>query len=160
AAMSSRLGPATLATVGWGVKWSDFNNDGLLDLAIANGHPLHRIHELDPSTDARQRFQLFENRTRGLFDELKPVGTGLSRAIAGRALCTGDLDNDGKIDWLISDIEGEPLLLRNISPVSNHWLTVRLVGKDVTEGTRIIARARARTWTRCSSSGGSYLSAS
>ena len=158
--LSSRLGPATLSTVGWGVKWADFDNDGLLDLAIANGHPLHRIHEMDPSTSARQRLQLFRNQGGGRFEEVGSAGEGLSRAIAGRALCSGDIDNDGKTDLLISDIEGRPLLLRNTSSSSNHWLTVRLVGKTVTEGALIIARAGSRTWARRSTSGGSYLSAS
>ncbi len=139
--LSSRLGPATLTTVGWGVKWADFDNDGLLDLAIANGHPLHRIHEMDPSTTARQPSQFFQNVGGGLFEDQASAGSGRTRAIAGRALCSGDMDNDGKIDLLISDIEGQPLLLRNTTSSSNHWLTVRLAGKSVIEGARVTARA-------------------
>jgi hypothetical protein len=157
---SSRLGPATLAAVGWGVKWADFDNDGLLDLVIANGHPLHRINEMDHSTTARQRLQFFHNTGGGRFEELQSVGSGLDRAIAGRALCSGDIDNDGKIDLLISDIEGQPFLLRNTSRSSSHWLTVTLVSKTVIEGARVTARAGARTWIGQSSTGGSYLSAS
>jgi hypothetical protein len=160
-AYTSRLGPASTTTVGWGVKWTDLDNDGLLDLAIANGHPLHRIQEIDPSTNARQRFQIFRNLGHGLFTELPSGDNALSRAaIAGRALCVGDLDNDGKMDLLILNIEGQPLLLRNVSPTQNHWLIVRLVGRPFTEGALIVARAGKRKWMRRSTTGGSYLSAS
>jgi hypothetical protein len=159
-AYPSHLGAATTRAVKWGVKWVDLDNDGRLDLAIANGHPLHRVHEIEPGVETRQRFQLFRNQGGGLFAELPSVGTGLPRAIAGRALCAGDLDNDGRIDLLLSDIEGQPLLLRNLSPARHHWLTVRLGGEAVSEGATVTLRAGTRRWTRRSTTGGSYLSAS
>src|ERR1700694_2271266 len=68
------------------------------------------------------------------------LGRGLPRAISGRALCVGDLDNDGKLDLLISDIEGQPLLLRNVTPAKNHWITVKLRSAGSFEGTLVIAR--------------------
>jgi hypothetical protein len=159
-AYPSHLGAATTNSVGWGVKWADFDNDGLLDLAIANGHPLFRIRQIEPSFDTRQRFQLFRNQGSGLFAEMTAVGNGLPRAIAGRALCAGDLDNDGKVDLLISDIDGQPLLLRNLSPARNHWLTVRLEGRPEIEGAVVTVRSGTRRWTRRSTTGGSYLAAS
>jgi hypothetical protein len=160
AAYTSHLGAATTNGVGWGVKWADLDNDGQLDLAIVNGHPLRRIREIDPATDSRQRFQLFRNQGGGLLSELTDLGTGLPRAIAGRALCVGDLDNDGRMDLLISDIEGQPLLLRNCSPTRNHWLTAKLEGNEVTEGAVVTVTAGPRKWIRRSTTGGSYLSAS
>lgn len=160
AAYASHLGAATTNVVGWGVKFADFDNDGLLDLAIANGHPLYRIHQIDPATDTRQPFQVFRNQGGGLFAELPSVGSGLPRALAGRALCAGDLDNDGQTDLLISDIDGQPLLLRSISPARHHWLTVRLEGRGVIEGAVVTVRAGARRWVRRSTTGGSYLAAS
>jgi hypothetical protein len=158
-AYPSHLGAATTGAVGWGVKWADLDNDGRLDLAIANGHPLHRVREIEPGVECRQRFQFFRNQGGGLFEEVASVGNGLPRAIAGRALCAGDLDNDGRLDLLISDIEGQPLLLRNLSQPRPHWLTVRLEGRPVTEGAAVTARAGARRWVRQSTTGGSYLSA-
>jgi hypothetical protein len=158
-AYASHLGAATSNTVGYGVKWADFDNDGLLDLAIANGHPLHRIRMIDASTDYPQPFQLFRNQGGGVFSELTQVGTDLPRPLAGRALATGDLDNDGRIDLVISDLEGQPLLLRNGSSAQNHWLRVRLQG-PLTEGALVKVRAGGRSWLRRSRSGGSYLSAS
>lgn len=159
-AFSSHLGAATTEAVGWGVKWADLENDGRLDLAIANGHPLHRIREIDPGTDAPQRFQVFRQREGGLFTEIPSLGPDLPRALSGRALCAGDWDNDGRIDLLIGSLDGPPLLLRNTTANSNHWLRVRLEGPGVTEGTRVTARAGERTWTRWSRTGGSYFSAS
>ena len=102
---------------------------------------------------------MFRNQGGGLLAELLSVGNGLPRAIAGRALCAGDLDNDGRMDLLISDIEGQPLLLRNLSPAPHHWLRVRLEGGPVSEGAVITLRAGERRWVRRSTTGGSYLSA-
>src|SRR5262249_39804586 len=93
-AYPSRIGPPTMNRVGYGVKWLDLDNDGRLDLVIANGHPLHRIQDIDTSTTYRQPFQLFRNEGGGIFTELTAAGNGLPRPIAGRALCAGDLDND------------------------------------------------------------------
>jgi hypothetical protein len=159
ATFASHLGAATTGAVGWGVKWADLDNDGRLDLAIANGHPLHRIREIDPATDSPQRFQIFRGQDGGRVAELTHLGSDLPRPIAGRALCAGDLDNDGRIDLLIGNIDGQPLLLRNTSPAQNHWLRVRLDGPRVTEGARVTLRSGAHAWTCWSRTGGSYLSA-
>lgn len=158
-AYNAGTGTATTPYVGWGVQWADLDNDGRLDFAMANGHPLHRIHELDPSTDSRQPFQIFWNLGQGRFREVSHVGTGLPRAISGRALCTGDLDNDGRIDLLISDIEGEPLLLRNTTASEHRWLRVRLAGAGVLEGAFVSLTVGTNRWTRRCLSSGSFLSA-
>lgn len=160
ATQTSRLGPATTSTVGWGIKWVDLDNDGWLDLVIANGHPLHRIKDLDGSTESQQKFLVFRNRDGRSFVEITALGDGLPATIAGRALCVGDLNNDGKVDLLISNIEGEPLLLQNDTPEQNHWLSVRLADGPTIESTLVIARAGSREWIRRCSTGGSYLSAS
>ncbi len=160
AAYTSGIGPATTPFVGWGVQWVDLDNDGRLDLVIANGHPLHRIHELDDATDTRQPFQFFRNLGNGRLAEASVVGNGHPRPIAGRALCTGDFDDDGRMDLLISDIEGDPLLLRNVTLTPNHWLRVRLNATAVIEGAAIHLHTGDRTLLRYCSTSGSYLSAS
>ncbi|MBM3459770.1 MAG: CRTAC1 family protein, partial [Armatimonadetes bacterium] len=99
------------------------------------------------------------NQGSGRFREVAAVGPDLPRALCGRALCVGDLDNDGRLDLLAPDLDGEPLLLRNLTPGNRHWLRVRLVSRRVTEGARVVARAGERIWRRRAGTGGSYLSA-
>lgn len=160
ASYSSGVGPPTMPFVGYGVKWADLDNDGNLDLTIANGHPLHRAREIDPATEYAQPFQVLRNTGSGHYEALPDCGAGLPRALVGRALCTGDLDNDGRVDLLISDIEGQPLLLRNVSPPGGHWLTVRLKSSRALWGALVIARSGGRQWVRRCDPGGSYLSSS
>ncbi|MBX3745291.1 MAG: CRTAC1 family protein [Verrucomicrobiae bacterium] len=160
AAFTSGLGTATLPTVGWGVQWVDLDNDGLPELVVANGHPLHRIEELDPATSSRQPLQVFRNAGEGRFIEVTHFGEGWRRGIAGRALCVGDIDNDGRMDLLVSDIEGEPLLLRNMTPTRNRWLRVRLAGRGIIEGATIRLSVGNRSQTKRSVTSGSYYSAS
>ncbi len=159
AAFTSHIGGATTGGVGWGVKWADLDNDGRLDLALVNGHPLYRVHQLDPASTERQRFQLFRNEDGRRFSEALSVGPDLPRALSGRALCVGDLDNDGRLDLLLPDIGGQPLLLRNTTPGGRHWLRVRLSGVG-TEGAVVTLQAGGRSRIRRATTGGSYLSAS
>lgn len=160
AAYSTHVGAPTVPLVGYGVKWTDLDNDGHPDLAISNGHPLHRIQEIEPGARHLQPFQVFHAQGNSTFREVTRLGAGLPRPLSGRALCTGDLDNDGQTDLLLSDIAGQPLLLRNVSPGSSHWLTLRLDRKGGNEGAVVTVRAAGRRQARRCTSGGSYLSAS
>src|SRR5205085_1129500 len=104
----------TLPRLGFGAKLADFDNDGWLDLAVANGHVQDTVHQFDESATYAQPPQLFHNEGGSSFrDVSSESGTAFRQARVGRALCVGDLDNDGREDALLVDAEGVPLLLHN-----------------------------------------------
>jgi hypothetical protein len=113
----SRVGVATMATTGWGNGIFDFDNDGRKDLFAANG-------DLNENTEgARQRSILFTQLANGTF-EASPAGPpALNRGVA-----FGDLDNDGRVDVVITRLGERPVILRNVAAPTNHWLGLKLVG--------------------------------
>jgi hypothetical protein len=115
--------------LGWGTSFLDYDNDGWLDLFVANGHVYPIADRFDWNTSYRQRALLFRN-LKGRFVEVAgSAGPALAAAGAGRGLATGDVDNDGDVDVLINNIDGGPTLLRNDGGrAAGHWLAVRLVG--------------------------------
>jgi hypothetical protein len=110
-----------------------------------------------------QRPQLFHNLHNGTFEEVPPVeGTGLAELAIGRGAAFGDLFNDGKIDVVINNLDGSPLLLRNVNPDRNHWVELRLVGgpkspRDAV-GSTVYLTANGLRQRGDVLSGGSYLS--
>jgi enediyne biosynthesis protein E4 len=121
-------GPTT-PFLSWGTGFLDFDNDGWLDLFIANGHVYPQVDQQDWGTTWAERPQLFRNLDGKKFEEVPPAtGSGLADVIPARGAAFGDLFNDGKIDVVINDIDGAPALLRNVVQNSNHWLEVKLIG--------------------------------
>jgi hypothetical protein len=146
--------------LGWGVGFVDVDNDGLLDLFVANGHVYPDIEQTGIAP-YHQESLLFRNQGKGRFRRVTAgAGGGLALARSSRGAAFGDVDNDGDIDILISNIDDRPTLLRN-DTAGGHWITMRLVGvrsnRDaigakvavVAGGRRQIAEVRA---------GGSYVS--
>jgi enediyne biosynthesis protein E4 len=160
------IGMAAAPYVTFGAKFFDYDNDGWLDVVLANGHVQDNIAKIDPSTTYRQASQLFRNPggTRIFFEDVsQAMGADLTRPIVGRGLATGDFDNDGRVDLLIVDSEGKPLLLRNEVAGAGHWLGVRLEGTKSNRdgyGAVLTAKIGDRTLVRQCQSAGSYLSAS
>lgn len=160
------LAPPTIPNVAFGCKLFDADNDGWLDLMIANGHVQDNIHEIDTSTTYRQTLQLFHNRgtTPVGFDNISAsAGPDFARPIVGRGLAVGDYDNDGKLDALVVDSEGAPLLLHNESTSTDHWLGVRLVGTKSNRdglGAVLTATINGKKIVQLCQTDGSYLSAS
>lgn len=155
-----QIAPLTAPRVAFGVKWLDWDNDGWLDLAFANGHVQDNIERIDPGTTYRQKPQLFRNENGKRFAEVSAQsGPDFGKAIVGRGLATGDFDNDGRIDILLVDSEGEPLLLHNETPAVGHWAGFLLKGNGA-EGALVTIEAGGTKRTRLCTTGGSYMSAS
>jgi len=117
--------PAGLAQVSgqfvsWGAGFWDYNNDGLLDVAMVNGD----LHRLEGQEDCVLR----GDGLGGFEDVSRELGACFDRSLVGRGCAFGDYDNDGDVDLLVQNLGGQAELLRNDVPDKGHWLTVRLVG--------------------------------
>jgi hypothetical protein len=153
----------TINRLGFGVLLADFDGDSWLDMMIANGHVQDTVHQFRPPATYAQPTQCFHNQGHGLFQDVSlSSGEALKREIVGRGICSGDLDNDGRLDALITNLEGSPLLLRNVSPASD-WIGLRIVekkgGRD-SIGARITVIAGDRKIVREVQTGRGYLTAS
>ena len=127
-AAPSGIASATQFMSGWGLKFFDYDNDGNLDLMIANGHPDDLIEKLRPNVRFREPLLLFHNDGKRLQNISSQSGPIFSRPLAARGLAIGDFNNDGGLDVLISNNDGSPVLLRNEIGARSHWLGVKLVG--------------------------------
>ena len=123
------LGSPTVPFLGWGTAFLDFDNDGLLDLFIANGHVYPIADQRDWGTTWAERPQLFRNLDGAKFQEVPPAtGSGLASVVCARGAAFGDLFNDGHIDVVLNNLDSTPTLLRNVVRNSNHWVTLKLIG--------------------------------
>jgi len=160
--IESGIGYATLPFVGFGVAFLDADNDGRLDLAIANGHILDNAPAFRPGATYRQRKLLFRNTTGRRFAEIgRSAGPGFALEKVGRGLAVGDFDNDGDLDLLVTNNGQTADLLRN--DLANHVnaLLVRLVGTGMNRdaiGARVRVTTGAVTQRRDVLAGSSYLS--
>ena len=114
ATFESGVGPATLPYLGFGVTFFDYDNDTDLDLAVANGHVLDNTTLFRPASRYRQRRLLLRNDGTSRFTEVgRESGSGFAAEKVGRTLVSGDYDNDGDLDLLVSNNGETPDLLRN-----------------------------------------------
>src|SRR6266850_897534 len=155
----------TILFLGWGTVFLDFDNDGLLDLFVANGHVYRDVDQWDWGTTYAQRPQLFRNHDGKKFQEVPPAtDSGLADVITGRGAAFGDLFNDGHIDVVTNNIDSTPTLLRNVVKNGNHWITLQLVGGPKSPrdgiGAKVFLTASGATQRADVFSGGSYGSSS
>ncbi len=155
------IGGITRLMSGWGVKFFDYDNDGDLDLFIANGHPDDKIELHSKHVTYKEPLLLFHNKA-GKFENVSErAGPAFQDSFAARGMALGDFNNDGAVDVLVAVNDGPPLLLKNAAAKGNHWLGVKLVGKKSNPdgvGTRITWEAGGVKRTRLKIAGGSYLS--
>jgi enediyne biosynthesis protein E4 len=130
--VSYRVGLAqpTIPFVGFGDGFLDYDNDGWKDLLFANGHVYPSVdNEPGWGMSYAQRPLLFHNDGKGKFEVVPAVeGSGLAVTAVGRGAAFGDLFNDGKIDVVINNLDGPPILLRNVNMDHHHWIALQLVG--------------------------------
>jgi hypothetical protein len=155
------IAKSTRLLSGWGLKFFDYDNDGSLDLILANGHPDDMIETYSAQVHYREPLLLFHNDGKRLNDVSRTAGPGFQKEYSARGLAIGDYDNDGLPDILIGNNGAAPVLLRNNTGHGNHWLGVRLVGKTANRdaiGARLTWSAGGVTHSRLKNNGGSYLS--
>jgi len=160
----SRSAPSSLPYVGWGTAFLDYDNDGLLDLIAVNGHVYPQLDRARSGAAAgyRQRKLLYHNRGGGTFEEVAArYGPALAEDRASRGLAAGDLDDDGRLDVVVNDLDGSPQLLRNELGGAGNWLLVRLRGRPGNTdalGAVVTVKAGPLGLARYVQSGTSYLS--
>jgi hypothetical protein len=122
----AKIGFPSFKMSGWGAGIYDFDNDGYKDLFSANSHVSENAG-LNPQQYYRQRNAVFLNLKNGTFADLS-TRAGLTDVAAHRGCAFGDLNNDGKVDIVISAIGSPAELLYNTSPSSNHWIAIQTIG--------------------------------
>ncbi len=161
ATVESGLGPATLPYVGFGAVFLDYDNDTRLDLAIANGHIMDNAPLVRSGATYAQRNLLFHNLTGRRFAEVgRAAGPGFALEKVSRGLASGDFDNDGDLDLLVTNNGQAVDLLRNDGGNRRAALLVRTIGTRSNRdgiGTRLRLTAGARTQVREVKAGSSYL---
>ena len=163
ASLTSGLGQITRTHSGWGVRFFDYDNDGWKDLLIAQGHDLDTIQLTSPNLRYREPMLLARNTGQGFVDVSTDSGTVFKEAWAARGMAIGDIDNDGRIDAVVTTNDGPAYILHNETSNQNHWLALRLVGHKSNRdgiGARVEVEAGGVRQIDEVRSGGSYLSQS
>ncbi len=159
--VTAGIGMATRLLSGWGLKFFDFNNDGILDLFLANGHPDDRIEERFSEVKYLEPPLLFQGTGTSFQNISDRAGPVFAKSFAARGMAIGDVNNDGAVDVLMAVNNGAPILLENRAARQNHWLGINLVGRKANRdaiGSIITLQAGRVKLSRAKVGGGSYLS--
>ncbi len=160
-AHANSVAQATRLLSGWGVKFFDYDNDGNIDLILANGHPDDMIEKYSSQVKYKEPLLLFHQEGGKLVNVSDQAGTAFSQSYPARGLAVGDFNNDGRIDVLVATNGGPPVLLKNQAGAGNHWLGLKLEGVNCNRdaiGAKIRWSAGGITRSRLKNNGGSYLS--
>jgi enediyne biosynthesis protein E4 len=159
---ASQTARASIPFVGWGTHFLDYDNDGWLDLLVANGHVYPQVERAGPGPRYAQRKLLYRNNQNGTFSETTAAaGAALAEPFVGRGSAAGDLDNDGDLDVVVNNLDGGPTVLRNDGGNGNNFLVVLLEGRALNRGAvgaTVVVRAGTLTQRAERRAGDSYLS--
>jgi hypothetical protein len=160
---SSGIGAMTQPYSGWGMRFLDYDNDGWKDLLITQGHDTDNIDKLRTNIHYRQPMLLARNTGKSFVDVSSSSGEVFKEGWVGRGMATGDLDNDGRVDAVVTTNGGLAHILHNETTTGNHWLSLHLTGhKSNRDGIGAVVKlttACGSQWATVTTSS-SYLSAS
>lgn len=162
ASFTSGIGAITMLHSGWSLHFVDYDNDGWKDLLIAQGHDLDTIERSFPHLHYREPMMLLRNIAGKKFiDVSASSGDAFHEAWVGRGLAIGDIDDDGRMDAVITTNGGNLHVLHNETPTNCHWITLKLAGHKSNRdgiGARIkLTTVEGSQWVTITSAGG-YLS--
>jgi hypothetical protein len=160
--IASGIARGTHGFVGWGDAFVDFANSGWEDFFLVNGHVYPQVGESHTTTRFLEPKLLFRNRHDGTFENIsRRVGPALQIPQVSRGLAVGDLFNDGKMEAVVENLVGQPIILRPVGDQLNHWISFQLEGVKCNRlalNARIRATAGDLVQLGEVLSGGSYLS--
>ncbi len=153
---------ATRLLSGWGLKYFDYDNDGAMDLILANGHPDDMIGLYSLQVTWKEPLLLFHQGADGKLHNVgEQAGPAFAQLLNARGLAVGDYNNDGATDVLVCINGAAPLLLKNNAAQGNNWLGITLEGVTCNRdaiGAKVFWTAAGVKRSRLKTSGGSYLS--
>jgi len=160
---STGFSKMTLAHSGWGIRFLDYDNDGWKDLLIAQGHDLDTVELTFPNLRYREPMLLARNTGKGFVDVSAESGSVFQKAWVARGMAIGDLDNDGRVDAVVSTNDGPAYVLHNETATENYWILLNLVGHQsnrdgIGAEVKIVTASGAQSATVTTAS--SYLSSS
>ena len=160
--IASGIARGTQGNVGWGDAFVDFDNDGWEDFFLVNGHVYPQVDSVHAAARYREPKSLFINQRDGTFrNASKLVGDAIQIGQVSRGLAVADLFNDGKMDAVVENLIGQPMILRPEGGPPNHWISFQLEGVNCNR-LALNARVRVKAGDMVQLgevlSGGSYLS--
>ncbi len=162
--LNKRTGIADVTRLlsGWGLRFFDYDNDGLMDLIIATGHPDDLVDMRSRGVTTKEPLRLFHNEGGGkLVDVSETGGEVFLKKQSARGLAVGDLNNDGYPDVVVAVNGGPPLVLYNNAESKNNWIGLHLIGttaNPAATGAILKWSVGGVVHSRLKTAGGSYMS--